>query len=218
MIKLWMALALLLPRLALAAPDAPSALSPAAAAAAGTDEDPGVYTAPLDGAADDDASAPAAGSRLSHARLHAFAWGRPAQDLPGVELYLDGALMGHSPMTLDGAVVSAAGVSLGARAEGYEDALRPALQLPDDGGVAVALLPEDAAWPVTTPGWAVGLGLVAAGVLVYRSDSPGTGLALAGAGLLGAGLTQLWARFVTLPRLRAAVNAYNARPQAEPVP
>jgi hypothetical protein len=198
-------------------------LAPPPARAAEPGQDPDVYYAPLDEAealTPSAAAAEAAGSgrHLSRARLRAFAWGRPQLDLGGAELYVDGALVGRSPLSLQGLLVSAQGVSLAARADGFEEALRPALRLPPEGSVAIALLPDDAAWPVTTPGWAVGLGLVVAGVLCYRSDAPGTGLSLAGGGLLSAGLTQLWARFVTLPRLRAAVDAYNAGPLAEPAP
>jgi hypothetical protein len=217
MIELLLALCLTLPRHALA--DAgPAAAAPITASAAAEDQD--VYFAPLDDAAGDSAEASSApvGSRLSRARLRAFAWGHPGRSVDGAELYLDGSLVGRSPLALDGVLVSAAGVSLAARADGYEEALRPRLDLPADGSVAVALLPEDAADAITLPGWAVGLGLVVAGVLTYQSASPGAGLGIAGGGLLCAALTQLWARFVTLPRLRAAVGAYNARPEPEPAP
>ncbi|HTB35010.1 MAG TPA: hypothetical protein VK842_09110 [bacterium] len=191
------------------AADAAADLSPAAG-------DDGMYYAPVD-------DSPAAqlsggGSLLTRARISPFAWGSPGRGLDLVEIYVDGNYLGRTPLSLGGMVVDAAGVSLGARAEGYEDALRPRVRLPDDGPVAVAMLPSDAAWPVTTPGWALGLGLVAAGMLVYRSDAPATGLSLAAGGLLSVGLTQLWARWVSMPALRARVDAYNASPDPEPRP
>ena len=222
MIEALLVLALLAPRAAAggalavtatAAPAAPVAVSPGA----GWADEPGIYTAPLDDADDSGPAAPA-GKRLSHARLRAFAWGRPGAGLAGAELYLDGELMGASPLTLGGFLAPASGVTLSAQAAGFEEAARPGLILPAEGGVAIALLPDDAAAGVTAPGWVVGLGLVVAGVLVYHPDSPSPGLSLAGGGLLCAGLTQLWARTVTLPRLRAKVRAYNARPEPEPVP
>jgi hypothetical protein len=193
---------------------APAAAWAGPAAAGGPDD--GIYYAPVD--ASPVAQAGGAGSLLSRAQIQPFAWGRPGVGLGSVELYLDGSYLGSTPLSLDGRVVDAAGVSLAARADGYEDALRPSVRLPEDGPVAVALLPRDAAWPITTPGWAVGLGLVAAGLLVYRSDAPAAGLALSGGGLLTVGLTQLWARWIRLPALRARVEAFNASPDPAPKP
>jgi hypothetical protein len=195
-------------------PVAAADLSPAAAM-------DGIYYAPVDdspAAASAEAQAGGGGSLLSRAKIVPFAWGHPGLGLDSVELYVDGQYLGRSPLSLDSRVVDAAGVSLDARADGYEDALRPRVRLPADGSVAVALLPRDAAWPVTTPGWILGLGLVAAGMLVYRSDTPGPGLALASGGLLSVALTQLWARWIRLPALRAKVAAYNGSPDPAPRP
>jgi hypothetical protein len=181
--------------------------------------DDGMYYAPMDESPGASAStAQAGGSVLSRAQILPFAWGHSLAGLGSVELYMDGSYLGRTPLSLAGRVVNAVGVSLAARADGYEDALRPSVRLPADGPVAVALLPRDAAWPITTPGWVVGLGLVAAGMLVYRSDAPGAGLALAGGGLVSVGLTQLWARWIRLPALRAQVEAFNASPDPAPTP
>ena len=189
----------------------------APAGAAGGDD--GMFYAPLDESPAAQASPEAgAGSLLSRAKLLPFAWGRPGAGLGDVELFINGKYLGRGPLALDGLVVDAAGVSLDARADGYEDALRPHLRLPAEGAVAVALLPRDAAWPVTTPGWIVGLGLVAAGMLAYRSDAPAPGLAMVGGGLLGVGLTQLWARCFRLPALRAQVAKFNASSDPSPKP
>ncbi|HTB34109.1 MAG TPA: hypothetical protein VK842_04555, partial [bacterium] len=131
---------------AAAAPAEPAdtGLSPSAAV-------DGIYYAPVD-------ESPAAqsgpgGSLLSRARIEPFAWGQAGRGLDAVELYVDGQYLGRGPLSLGGLVVDADGVSLDARADGYEDALRPRVRLPADGPVAVALLPRDAAWPITTPGW-----------------------------------------------------------------
>jgi hypothetical protein len=178
--------------------------------------DDGIYYAPVDESAV--AQPGSSGSLLSRAQILPFAWGHPGRSLDAVELYVDQTYLGRSPLVLDGLVVDAAGSSLDARADGYEEALRPRVRLPPDGPVAVAMLPRDAAWPVTTPGWVLGLGLVAAGLAVYRSDSPSLGLSLAGGGLLSVGLTQLWARWIRLPALRAQVDAFNASPDPAPRP
>lgn len=217
MIKVLLVLSLLGP-LAVTVTAAPTAAAVAVTPSAGWADEPGIYTAPLDDAGESGNAAAPAGKRLSRARLRAFAWSRPGVGLAGAELYLDGQLVGESPLTLGGYLAPASGVTLSAQAAGCEEAARPGLVLPVNGGVDIALLPDDAAAAVTDPGWGLGLGLVVAGVLAYRATDPGPGLSLAGGGLLCAGLTQLWARYVTLPRLRARLEAYNDRPEPEPLP
>ena len=219
MIKtLLLSLSLLLPlRLAVAEDAAP--VSPTAETG---QQDDDVYYAPdvaedgATGATPSAAVAQVQGAYVSRAQLHVIDF-TSGHEVNGAELFLGPDYLGRSPLTLKGLVVSP-GTELGARLDGYEEALRPGLHLPADGEVRVALLRENAASWYTTPAWVLGLGLLAASVAVYRSDNTGPGLALVGGGVGVIALSQLTARFMHLPALRRQVQDYNASPQAVPAP
>jgi len=193
-----------------------AALTPAAADTAGAMDPADVYYGPSD---DDGATPDAAESKglyISRARISAFAWGSPGVELPDADLVLNGAYIGRSPLQLKGMVVDKPLSILSATLPGYEAGLRPALRMPADGDVKVAVLSDNAAGWYTAPAWAVGLGLVVASVFVYRSESTSSSLALAGGGVAVIAAAQLAANLLHLPALRRAVQAYNARPDAVP--
>jgi hypothetical protein len=191
-----------------------------ATAAAGDDalKDEDVYYAPIDEQAEGatpTVQALSPGSYVSQAKVNAFdiANGRPVE---GAEIFLAGAYLGRSPLQLQGAVISKPQLSLSARADGYSEGLRPAVTVPAEGTVAVALAPENAAGWYTTPAWAVGLGLLVASAIIYDANNSGPGLSLAGGGLGVIALSQITARFVHLPGLRRKAEAYNAQGAAAP--
>jgi hypothetical protein len=207
----WMALLLLLAPGAARADEVPAG------------EDPDVYYAPeevsetaavLGGSAGSVAASPSAGaSSMSHARLIPFAWGEPDKPLKGAELFLNGQYLGHSPLSLDSVLVSLKPMTLTAHLDGYEEAVRPAVIVPAEGELRVALLGEDAASWYTTPAWIVGLGMVAGSLAAYNNGNGTVGIALVGGGVAIITLTQLSARLFHLPSLRRDVEAYNQRPQ-----
>lgn len=192
---------------------APAPDSAAAAAAALEDED--VYYAPEDEDAAGEAPGSMAGSLVSRAEIQVFDVATGAA-LPDAELFLGGAFIGRSPLTLDGRLLEKPLLSLAARREGCEDALRPAVALPVEGVVRVAMVRESSARWFSAPAWSVGLGLLAASAFVYDSHNTAPGLALLGGGVGVIALSQLMARLVYLPRLRRKAEAYNAA--LEPLP
>jgi hypothetical protein len=159
----------------------------------------------------------AQGSYLSHARIEAVD-ARDGRLLTGAELFMQGSYLGRSPLTLAARVIDRPQVALGARLQDYAEGLRPAVSVPADGVVKVALAPETAARWYTNPSWIVGLGLLAASAAVYDANAPGTGLALVGGGVGIISLSQLMARWVHLPALRKKAEQWNAGPAADPGP
>jgi hypothetical protein len=168
--------------------------------------------------ADNGDAAALEGSYLSRARISVFAWGRPQEELSGADVVLNGNYIGRSPVALKGIVMDQQDARLSARLDGYSEALRPAVRMPADGVVRVAVLSDNASAWYTAPGWVLGVGLLAASVALTRSDNTGAGLALAGAGVGAVALTQLVSRLAQLPLLRRAVERYNASREAAPQP
>ncbi len=163
--------------------------------------------------------AAAGGSYLSHARITAFAWGSPGQELKGAEVVLNGEYLGRSPLLLKGLLVDGgAPVKLSLHLEGYSEGQRPAVHLPEEGDLRVALLDDNAEGWISTPAWIAGLGLVAASVLAYRSETSQVGLGLAGGGIAVIAVSQLLVRWLGQPALRRAVQAFNNRPEPAPQP
>jgi len=200
---------------------AAQALTATATAAPGADAEEGIYYGPDPVSAGADAlpAGAQAASFLSHARITAFAWGAPQRALTGAEVVLNGTYLGTSPLELQGLLVEGGAPGrLALRLDGFSEGLRPALKLPAEGEVRVALLDDNAGAWISTPSWVLGLGLLAASVLAYRSESAQTGLGLAGGGIAVIAVSQLLLRWVAMPALRRAVRAYNARPEAAPNP
>lgn len=206
---------------------AAQAQSPSAQALSGTaavvdEAQDGIYYGPDLGSKDASGAVavqPQLGSYLSHARITAFAWGSPQRELAGAEVVLNGEYLGKSPLVLQGLLVAgAAPAKVALRLDGYSEGLRPSVSLPQDGDLRVALLDDSAGAWISTPGWIAGLGLMGASVLAYRSESAQVGLGLAGGGIAVIAVSQLLLRWVALPALRHAVQAFNARPEAAPQP
>lgn len=214
-------LSLLLLLALLAAP--PLRAEEAAAAASGGDgaealDDPDVYYAPDDEAAEPlSPTAQSPGSFVSRASIQAYdvADGRV---LEGADLFLQGAFIGRSTLDLGGRVIDKPVVELDARLADCEDASRPAVALPAEGTVRIAMVSRRSARWYTAPGWAIGLGLLAAAAVVYDSHNTGPGLALVGGGVATIGLSQIMARLVHLPGLRRRAEALNARREPAPDP
>jgi hypothetical protein len=212
MTKKLFALSLLLLSVALRADVTPSAQADDSL----KDED--VYYAPIDDqpeGATPTVQALSPGSFVSQAKVTAFdiADGKPVE---GAELFLAGTYLGRAPLQLQGTVISKPQIAISARADGYDEGLRPAVSVPADGTVAVAMASEHAARWYTTPAWVVGLCLLGASAAVYDANNSGPGLSLAGGGLGIIALSQLTARFLHLPSLRRKAEAYNA--QGAPAP
>jgi hypothetical protein len=181
-------------------------------------KDDDVYYAPIEDqpeGATPTVQALAPGSYVSQAKVNAFniANGKPVE---GAEIFLAGQYLGRSPLQLQGTVISKPLVALSARADGFDEGSREAVQVPADGVVNVALADQHAAGWYTTPAWVVGLGLLAASAVVYDANNSAPGLAVAGGGLGIIALSQLTARFVHLPGLRKRAEAYNS--QGAPAP
>ena len=155
------------------------------------------------------------GAFLSRASIHAFdiASGKAVE---GAEVFVAGAYLGRTPLQLKEHVVPKPQPPVAVRMDGYAEGLRPAVSVPADGQVAVALASDSSAGWYTTPAWVLGLGLLAASAAVYDANNSAPGLALAGGGMAVISLSQLAARFMHLPALRRKADAYNASPQ--PVP
>lgn len=191
-----------------------------ATAGAGDDalKDEDVYYAPIEDqpeGATPTVQAMAPGAFVSQAKVSAFdiASGKPVED---AEIFLAGQYLGRSPLQLQGTVISKPLVALSARADGYDEGARDAVQVPAEGVVNIALANQHAAGWYTAPAWVVGLGLLVASAVVYDANNSAPGLAVAGGGLGIIALSQLSARFVHLPGLRRRAEAYNA--QTAPAP
>lgn len=181
-------------------------------------KDDDVYYAPIEDqpeGATPTVQAMAPGSYVSQAKVNAFniADGKPVE---GAEIFLAGQYLGRSPLQLQGTVISKPLVALSARADGFDEGLREAVQVPVEGVVNVALADQHAAGWYTKPAWVVGLGLLAASAVIYDANNSAPGLSVAGGGLGIIALSQLTARFVHLPGLRKRAEAYNA--QGAPAP
>lgn len=182
-------------------------------------QDEDVYYAPIDEDGRTDAAvgapAPAPGSFVSRARLHAFniADGRPVE---GAEIFLAGAYLGRSPLDLQDQLIKAPQLAVSARLDGYREGTREAVKIPVEGPLAVALVSDRAAAKYTNAAWALGLGMLVAAGVVYDANNSTPGLAWLGGGLAVISFSQLTARWFHLPALRKRADAYNR--QSEPAP
>jgi len=118
----------------------------------------------------------------SAARLTAVDAADPGQELHGALLFIDGQLVGASPVDLKTFFVDKPGYRLEARMDGRTAGLREGVALPAEGELRIALADGHAGRAWTVGGLALGLGLAAASLLSWEHN-PGTGAVLMGCGL-----------------------------------
>jgi hypothetical protein len=165
------------------------------------------------------ATAETSPSYYSSAKVIAFDSSRPAEALKDVEIFLDGAFVGKTPLELSGVLVNKPSFALTARVNGYEEAVRPAVQIPAQGELRVAMAGDNAASWYTAPSFVIGLGLIAGAVVAYSQNngsSSSVGASLVGSGLGLIGLSQAVARLFHLPALRRQAEDYNRKHEAAP--
>jgi hypothetical protein len=175
----------------------------------------GAAASPL--AEEDSAQEPPVSSTPSYyslAEIWAYEWGKPDQPLKGANLFLDGKLLGASPLALKPLLVNKPFFQLSAQMPGYREGMRDSVRIPQEGVVKVAMLPENPDLWFTLPSFFVGLGLVAGGLVAANQENSGSNansMALIGSGLgvMGLGYTISWAHVPFLEKAVAQANAKN---------
>lgn len=177
--------------------------------------------APEEETATAEAAAPLAtsASYYSTAHIDVIDLAHDKRAIEGVELFADGQYLGKSPLDLAGFLVSKPSISLSARLAGYHESLRPAIRIPAEGSLNIAMIGDNAAGWYTTPSFIAGLLMMGGAVAAYaqnNSSSSTVGASLVIGGVAVIGISQAVARLFHIPSLDKDVEAYNARPEPKP--
>lgn len=165
-------------------------------------------------AEEDAATSPPVSSTPSYyslAEIWAYEWGKPDKPLKGASLFLDGKLLGTSPLAVKTLMVNKTAYELSAQMAGFREGVRPAVKIPQEGVVKVAMLPENPDLWYTLPCFLVGLGLVGGGLAAANSGSNSSSVVLisSGVGVMGISYTISWLRLPFLERAVAEANSKN---------
>jgi hypothetical protein len=140
------------------------------------------------------------------------------ESLKGLDVFLDGRLVGQSPLDLSGYMVDHRAADLSVAGSGYLEAFRYDVDVPAEGVLDIAVLEENPSRAYTRPAFVAGLALMAGSLVAYaQPQGEQAGLAMLAGGIGLVCLAQVVARWIHLPLLKNKLSAHNQR-HRQPAP
>jgi hypothetical protein len=134
------------------------------------------------------------------------------ESLEGLSVFLDGQLVGQSPLNLSGYLVNRQTATLSVAGAGYLESFRYDVDIPAGGVLDIAVLEENPSRAYTRPAFLLGLALMAGSLVAYaQPEGEQAGLAMLSGGIGLVCLTQIVARWIRLPILKKNLAEHNQR-------
>jgi hypothetical protein len=151
------------------------------------------------------------GSYYSQVRIETRDLGS-GQSLEGFHVFLNGKLVGTSPLSLKGFLVNRPKLTLSVEKPDFFEATRKNIHIPPDGIVDIAVLSLNPTRSYTRPSIIGGLALMGGSMIAYaQPEGERIGLGMLLGGLVVVGVTQIVSRWIHLPALKKRLHRQNHR-------